>query len=137
MAGRVHRITLFKLPKEEDRQKLLEQYKVVNANAKKVSKTPSSDQCPRRRNPSAHRFNTQDGKPYILSLAAGPAEPDQRSQGFTLVSKSEFASLDDMKYYDDECEAHQALKAYAKKELTLEGIMTVYFTPQVLGGVSP
>ncbi|KND89823.1 hypothetical protein TOPH_05460, partial [Tolypocladium ophioglossoides CBS 100239] len=112
MAGRVHRITLFKVPKAEDQQKLIEQYKAVDAT------------------------NQKDGKPYILSLAAGRAEDDPRSQGFTVVCKTEFASLADLKYYDDECQAHQNLKAFAKT-LTVEGIQTVYFTPQVVGGAAP
>ena len=38
---------------------------------------------------------------------------------------SVFSSKEDMDYYDNECEAHKALKAVAK-ELN-EGIMTVYF----------
>lgn len=37
----------------------------------------------------------------------------------------------DMKYYDDECEAHAALKKYAKGTLTIEGgptgVLTVFF----------
>lgn len=80
--------------------------------------------------------NNQDGKPYILSVAAGAAEPDQRSQGYTFVAKSEFASLEDLKYYDDECTAHQALKKVAMT-LGVEGIMTVYFKPQLVGGAAP
>jgi hypothetical protein len=39
-------------------------------------------------------------------MTVGPAEEDPRSQGYTLVSKTEFASMDDMKYYDNECPAH-------------------------------
>ncbi|KAF3072903.1 hypothetical protein CFAM422_004578 [Trichoderma lentiforme] len=112
MADRVHRITMFKLPSEESQKKLIEEYKTLKEN------------------------NRKDGHPYILSIAAGPAEPDQRSQGFTFVSKSEFASLEDMKYYDEECVAHQALKKVAMT-LGVEGIMTVYFKPQVVGGVAP
>lgn len=69
-------------------------------------------------------------------MVVGPAEEDSRSQGYTLVSKTEFASLEDMKYYDDECKAHQELKAVAKT-LSIEGILTVYFKPQVTGGSSP
>ena len=69
-------------------------------------------------------------------MAAGPAEPDQRSQGFTFIAKSEFASLEDMKYYDEECAAHQALKKGAMS-LGVEGLMTVYFKPQVVGGAAP
>ena len=66
-------------------------------------------------------------------MIVGPAEADPRSQGYTLVSKTEFASLDDMKYYDEECKAHSDLKAFIK-ELTVEGIMTVYFKPTEIGG---
>ncbi|KJZ75923.1 hypothetical protein HIM_04747 [Hirsutella minnesotensis 3608] len=112
MANRVHRVTMFKLPKADDREKLMEQYKMVDSTSRK------------------------DGKPYILSLAVGPAEDDPRSQGFTLVCETQFASLADMKYYDDECAAHQKLKA-AAKDLTIDGIMTVYFTPALTGGADP
>ncbi|KAL7913513.1 hypothetical protein GGI35DRAFT_212158 [Trichoderma velutinum] len=112
MADRVHRITMFKLPSEESQKKLVEEYKTLREN------------------------NRKDGQPYILSMAAGPAEPDQRSQGFTFVAKSEFASLEDMKYYDEECVAHQALKK-AAGTLGVEGVMTVYFKPQVVGGAAP
>ncbi|KAL7808232.1 hypothetical protein V8C26DRAFT_413497 [Trichoderma gracile] len=111
MADRVHRVTMFKLPSEEGQKKLIEQYQILREN------------------------NSKDGKPYILSMAAGPAEPDQRSQGYTFVAKSEFASLDDMKYYDAECPAHQALKKVAMT-LGVEGILTVYFKPQVTGGAA-
>lgn len=78
----------------------------------------------------------QDGKPYILSMSVGPAEADPRSQGYTLVSKTEFASLSDMRYYDESCPAHGAVKAFIK-ELQVDGILTVYFTPSVVGGTDP
>lgn len=41
--------------------------------------------------------------------------------------------MDDLKYYDDSCPAHQALKATAK-DLAVEGVLTAYFKPQVTGG---
>ncbi|PFH61701.1 hypothetical protein XA68_16501 [Ophiocordyceps unilateralis] len=113
MADRIHRVTLFKLPKTEDQRKLMEQYKVLDAT------------------------NSRNGKPYILSLVVGIAEEDPRRQGFTVVSKTEFASLDDMRYYDEECVAHKGLKAFVTKNLTVEGVMTTYFTPAVVGGASP
>lgn len=141
MAGRVHRITMFKAPKADDQQKLIEQYKVVDATNQKVRQA-GRVRGPRRlirEGPQRPTWLTalhQDGKPYILSLAVGVAEEDPRSQGFTVVCKTEFASLDDLKYYDDECQAHQSLKAVART-LTIEGIQTVYFTPQVIGGSAP
>jgi hypothetical protein len=63
----------------------------------------------------------------------GVAEDDARSQGYTVICKTEFASMEDLKYYDDSCAAHQALKATAK-DFGVEGIMTVYFKPQLIGG---
>lgn len=68
----------------------------------------------------------QDGHPYIIGLNAGPTIEDQRSQGYTFVAQSTFKTLDDMKYYDNECEAHKALKAEASK-LGVDGTLTVYF----------
>lgn len=73
----------------------------------------------------------QDGKPYILSLHAGPTVEDPRSQGFNFAGKSEFASLEDMKYYDHDCEAHKVLRANAQT-LGIEGMMTVYYDPVVI-----
>ncbi|KAH6604135.1 Cupin [Trichoderma cornu-damae] len=112
MAGRVHRITLFKIPSEESQKKFVEQYRIMRET------------------------NSKDGKPYILSVTAGPAEPDQRSQGFTFVAKTEFASIEDMKYYDEECPAHKALKSVGSG-LGVEGVMTIYFKPQITGDASP
>jgi hypothetical protein len=37
MANRVHRITMFKMPSEDDRAVLLEQYNKLSANQQKVS----------------------------------------------------------------------------------------------------
>lgn len=66
-------------------------------------------------------------------MVVGPAEADARSQGYTLVSKTEFADMADMKYYDEACKAHSDLKVFVKT-LGVEGVMTVYFTPKVVGG---
>ncbi|PVH89061.1 hypothetical protein DL98DRAFT_161325 [Cadophora sp. DSE1049] len=109
MASKTIRVTMFKIPSRENQQKLLGLYKTLTQTAKK------------------------DGSPYILSLEAGPAHDDVRSQGYTLIAKSEFKSLEDMKFYDEGCEAHKVLKAGAKT-LGVEGIMTVYFNPEVSAG---
>jgi hypothetical protein len=45
---------------------------------------------------------------------------NERSQGYTFVAKSEFASVEDMQYYDDECEVHKELKK-AATSLSLDG----------------
>jgi len=109
MAARIIRITMFKIPSKGDVAKALEFYDTLSKTAVK------------------------DGAPYILSLAAGPALEDARSQGYTLVAKSEFKSLDDMRYYDDKCEAHQTFKVKAKN-LGVDGVMTVYYGPEVVVG---
>ncbi|KAI0440018.1 stress responsive A/B barrel domain-containing protein [Xylaria telfairii] len=97
MPGRIHRITLFKLPKEADQLKLLEAYKALEGRCRK-----------------------RNGKPYIISLEVAMGSDDKRSQGFTVMSKGEFASREAINYYDNECEAHMELKETVKK-LELRG----------------
>ncbi|KAM0256731.1 hypothetical protein ACHAQJ_004799 [Trichoderma viride] len=109
MSERIQRVTMFKIPNKEDQQKLLELYRVVRDT------------------------NSKDGKPYILSMAAGACEPDQRSQGYDFAARFEFASLEDLRFYDNECPPHQALKA-AAASLDVKGIMTIYFKPLITGG---
>ncbi|KAI0147549.1 stress responsive A/B barrel domain-containing protein [Xylariaceae sp. FL1272] len=107
MAGRVHRITMFKIPDSEGQQKLLEAYHQLAKDQKK-----------------------DDGKPYILSMTTGKVMDDPRSQEWTIVNKAEFANLADMRYYDEECTAHAELKAKAKTfgiSGGPQGVMTVYF----------
>ena len=36
MADRVHRVTMFKMPKADDREKMIEQYKVLGAKNERV-----------------------------------------------------------------------------------------------------
>jgi len=75
----------------------------------------------------------QNGKPYILSFEGGPTETgDHRNQGYTFAHKTTFASLDDMKYFDDECAAHAKVKSAATGEgLIVPPLMMVYFTPTI------
>jgi hypothetical protein len=66
-------------------------------------------------------------------MVVGPAEEDPRRQGYTVVSKTEFGSLDDMRYYDNACKAHKTLKAVVASSLNVEGPpLSVYFTPQAI-----
>lgn len=51
--------------------------------------------------------------------------PDPRNKGFNLSVKTTFASLEDMQYYDNECEAHKALKAVAGP--VKEDVLSTYF----------
>ncbi|KAH8811632.1 hypothetical protein F5884DRAFT_749999 [Xylogone sp. PMI_703] len=101
------RVTMFKIAKKEDREKLASAYEVLKATQKK------------------------EGKPYIVNLQAGEAYDDTRSQGYTFIAKSEFKTKEDMDYYDTECEAHKVLKTKAK-DLNVEGILTVYYHPTIV-----
>lgn len=51
-------------------------------------------------------------------------DPAGRNQGFTVAANTVFSSLDDMKYYDEDCDAHKTIKAYLKPRI--QGVMTVY-----------
>lgn len=99
---------MFKIPKEEDRNKLLEQYKVLKKTA------------------------TKDGKPYILAAEAGHAGQEPRAQGYTLAVKSTFASKADMDYYDKECQAHKDLKVVSGAVKEGEAL-TVWFESALEG----
>jgi hypothetical protein len=50
---------------------------------------------------------------------------DPRSKGYTLMYRTRFESLEDMKYYDTDCPAHTELKSKLKPILK-EPAMTVY-----------
>ncbi|KAJ5908826.1 hypothetical protein N7495_001508, partial [Penicillium taxi] len=97
----IERITLFKIPNDADADKILEQYKILAKTAVK------------------------DGKPYIVSAAVGKSFPDPRNKGYNVSVKTTFASLDDMKYYDADCEAHKALKALAAP--IKEDVLSTYY----------
>lgn len=66
-------------------------------------------------------------------MVAGPVEEGLRTEGYTFVNKTEFASMDDMKYYESECPAHGEVKKVLG-EITIDGMMTVVFKPQATGG---
>ncbi|RYP22708.1 hypothetical protein DL765_001558 [Monosporascus sp. GIB2] len=113
MANGINRVTLFKVPSPEGQQKLIEAFKEMQTGSKK------------------------DGKPYILSLSVGQAADDPRSQGWTVVAQTKFASLDDMRYYDEQDEAHAALREKAKGYGIAggpAGVLTVYFEASVSSG---
>ena len=67
----------------------------------------------------------KDGKPYILNAAVGQSFPDPRNKGYTISVKTTFASMEDMKYYDNDCEAHKALKAVAGP--LKEDVLTTFY----------
>lgn len=79
----------------------------------------------------------QDGKAYIASLVVGLADDDNRSQGYTVVCKTEFYSMEDMKYYEDQCQAHKSLKSAVTTTMAVEGMLTVYFKPRLVSSLAP
>ncbi|PNS17342.1 hypothetical protein CAC42_7025 [Sphaceloma murrayae] len=97
----VERVTLFKIADVKAQEEILSKYKAIKANALK------------------------DGKTYIVSVKAGHTESDNRNQGFTIVANTTFASQEDFEYYDKYCEAHKALREFAKT--VHQGSMMVYY----------
>ncbi|KAF2001967.1 hypothetical protein P154DRAFT_521412 [Amniculicola lignicola CBS 123094] len=84
------RLTCFKIPEAAHIQEALRKYETLTQDAVK------------------------DGKPYIQSAGASQTYDDPRNGGHTLVARTTFASKEDMDFYDNECEAHQSLKAVLK-----------------------
>lgn len=137
--GRVKRVTMFKIPDLANQQLLVDAYKVLEEKQSKVFLSfrhhlpfpllPDSTSSPAFMfitGPSIHPPMTQlthpqdaNGKSYILSLDAGIVEDPARAQGHTVIGTTEFNSLEDMRFYDEECQDHTALKARAR-ELGLE-----------------
>lgn len=55
----------------------------------------------------------QNGKPYIISNEAARTIniSEDRARGYTICVQTTFASMEDVNYYDKECEAHKELRA--------------------------
>ncbi|CDM37182.1 hypothetical protein DTO006G1_6403 [Penicillium roqueforti] len=102
----IHRITLFNIPKPENIDILLAEYRQL-----------------------AHEA-TRNSEPYILSVQAGRTLPDARTKGYTLAVKTTFRNLDDMSFYDSTCEAHKRLKSVAAP-LREGDVFTAYFEDEV------
>lgn len=107
MTTKIVRVTMFKIAEMEIQQGLIAQYKALALKQQR------------------------NGKPYILSLHAGIPMDNPRTQGYTVVAKTEFASLDDMMYYDNECPAHQELKKFVN-QCGISTPTTVFFEPQAM-----
>jgi hypothetical protein len=48
---------------------------------------------------------------------ASQTHEDPRSQGYTVAARTIFESKADMDFYDNECEAHAAIKAILKPKV--------------------
>ncbi|KAH7383380.1 hypothetical protein BKA66DRAFT_417720 [Pyrenochaeta sp. MPI-SDFR-AT-0127] len=88
------RITLFKIPDPAVVQEAIQKYSTLTQDAIK------------------------DGKQYIQLASANPTYQDPRSQGYTLLARTVFESKEAMDYYDNECEAHSAIKHFVKPNVT-------------------
>jgi hypothetical protein len=49
--------------------------------------------------------------------AAHATHDDPRSQGYTMVARTAFESKEDMDFYDNDCEAHGAIKTLLKPKV--------------------
>ncbi|KAH9882673.1 hypothetical protein J1614_000909 [Plenodomus biglobosus] len=98
----IRRMGLFKIAKEEDQQKLVGLFKAMQSKALK------------------------NGQPYIVSVEAGQTQQDARAQGYTVAATAVFANEEDMRFYDEECTTHTAMKEAAKG--FVEDAIVVYFT---------
>lgn len=121
-----YRMTLFKIPRIEDQDKLLEMYRAMPQKALKV-RSQMADPLPSfiPLTDSTLLFSKQDGSPYIVSVKAGKTFADQRAQGYTIAVMTTFASKEAFEYYDTDCEAHKELKAFAAS--VHQGNLMVYF----------
>ncbi|KAF2116350.1 hypothetical protein BDV96DRAFT_645680 [Lophiotrema nucula] len=88
--SKIVRLTLFKIPDPALLQEAASKYSTLSQEA------------------------TKDGKPYIKVAQAHPTHDDPRSQGYNFVARTIFESKADMDYYDNECEAHGAIKGLLK-----------------------
>ncbi|KAI9741167.1 MAG: hypothetical protein M1834_002880 [Cirrosporium novae-zelandiae] len=138
MTKQIHRVTLFKVSKEEDVQAMLAQYRELSTTAVKVffllllsPLPPITLFPPPTLTNLANLVTWQDSKPYIVSCTAGKTFDDARNKGYTLVAKTVFKDLEDMKYYDVECEAHTKLKGMAKGKVS-EPPLTCYYEDEVM-----
>jgi hypothetical protein len=104
----VKRVTMLKVPKEDNFQAILKQYEVVRRMAQKV--------CISCRSTGLGRMlisGTKNGKPYVLALDFGQTDnaSEPRAQGYTTVVQIPFANRDDAVDWDTQCEARKAFKA--------------------------
>jgi hypothetical protein len=61
--------------------------------------------------------------------AANPTHEDPRSQGYTMVARTVFQSKEDMDFYDNDCEAHSAIKTLLKPKVSAPPLV-VYMDAQ-------
>ncbi|KAL6249550.1 hypothetical protein RBB50_003403 [Rhinocladiella similis] len=103
----VKRVSLFKVPKEEDVDAIIAEYAVLRATAQK------------------------DGAPYIISNEATRVTnaSEERAQGYTLIAVTTFKSREDFEYYDKQCEAHAKIRSFIATRRT--GVATIQYESEL------
>ncbi|OAP64991.1 hypothetical protein AYL99_00963 [Fonsecaea erecta] len=103
----VKRVTLFKVPKEEDIDAILAEYQVMRSTAQK------------------------DGQPYIVSNEATRVinSSEERSQGYTVIAVTTFKSREDVDFYDKGCAAHKKLREFITPRRT--GFATLHYESDI------
>ncbi|KAK5317125.1 hypothetical protein LTR93_008900 [Exophiala xenobiotica] len=103
----VKRVTLFKVPKEEDIDAIIAEYATMRASAQK------------------------DGAPYIVSNEATRVTnaSEERAQGYTLIGVTIFKSREDFDYYDKQCAAHKKLREFIAPRRT--GVATLQYESEL------
>ncbi|KAI5357227.1 putative stress responsive alpha-beta barrel [Septoria linicola] len=119
----IQRITHFKVLDEDHIPKMLAAYKKLEEENRKVIHPRSG---------LTYFYadaSIQDGKPHILEIKAYQTIPDARSQGYSVVGMTKFKDLEDMKFYDTECPAHEALKALNKGKIDVPALTSYFEVP--------
>ncbi|KAL3463707.1 hypothetical protein BJX64DRAFT_287174 [Aspergillus heterothallicus] len=104
--GPITRVTMIKIPAEEHLAIALDGFRTFAKNQQK------------------------DGSPYILSMEAGHAEGPVRDQGYTFVTKSVFRNMEEMRYYETNCPAHNEYRRFLRANAEVLGLLTVHFTAE-------
>ncbi|KAK4947314.1 hypothetical protein LTR10_013682 [Elasticomyces elasticus] len=103
----IKRVTMFKVPKEEDIDAVIAKYGEMRSTAQK------------------------NGAPYIFSNEASRVlnSSEERAQGFTVIAITTFDSMEDVEYYDKECAAHKKLREFIATRRT--GFATLHFASEL------
>ncbi|KAH7024514.1 stress responsive A/B barrel domain-containing protein [Microdochium trichocladiopsis] len=106
----IQRLLLLKIASEADQDRVISLFTEIPAKARR------------------------DGKPYILNMRGGTASStsfsqEARTQGYTVAMVTEFASEDDVRFWDAECVAHAELKKIAMP--LQQGAMVMHWTNQI------
>ena len=120
--GPVYRTTMFTVPNRDHTTALVQAYQRLASQAKKarspiLSMLISGSILQIISLPKTLTRCSQDGKPYILSSACGPAADEPRANGYNFVARTTFASKEDMDFYDNQCPAHKDLKISIKDKV--------------------